>query len=128
MKTPASLIAAALIGFSSIVCAGAPTTQLTEDVAKSLIAQVLEIRESGIRVANIVEGSHRTKSGFEYRDVRRVTTVHPVVTERGLVRKVRCYDFYWSEAYGWFHEEVRESRGGEEVWIWSEKKGEEVIK
>jgi hypothetical protein len=30
--------------------------------------------------------------------------------------------------YGWFYKEIRTSRSGEEVWIWSETDGELVVK
>ena len=106
----------------------ARAAELSEDMARGLIAEAIEIRESGINIANIVEGSKREKDGFESKTVMRVTAVHPVVGDKGLGRRVRCYDFYYSPRYGWFHQEIRESRGGEEVWIWSENEGRVIVK
>lgn len=37
-------------------------------------------------------------------------------------------DFHWNDTYGWFIWQKREGRGGDEVWIWSETKGELVVK
>lgn len=102
--------------------------ELPEATARSLIAEAVEIRESGIRIASILEGSKRTEDGFEFRVVMRVTAVHPVLGDKGLRRSVRCYDFHHSPLHGWFHQEIRQSRGGEEVWIWSEKKGRLIIR
>lgn len=58
----------------------------------------------------------------------RVTAVHPVIDDKGLGRRVRCYDFNHSPRYGWFHQEIRQSRGGEEVWIWSETEGRVMVR
>lgn len=102
--------------------------ELPEDTARTLIADALEIRENGIAIANIVEGSKRTEDGFEYKTVMRVTAIHPVVGEKGLGRRVRCYDFYYSPKYGWFHQEIRNTRTGEQVWIWSETEGKVIVK
>lgn len=106
----------------------AGAAELTEDTARRLIAEAIEIRENGIKVANIVEGSKHTEDGFEFKTVMRVTAVHPVVGDKGLGRRVRCYDFHYSPKYGWFHQEIRKSRGGEEVWIWSETEGRVIVK
>ncbi len=106
----------------------ARAAELTEDTARGLIAEAVEIRESGINIASILEGSKRGDDGFEARTVMRVTAVHPVVGDKGLRRSVRCYDFHHSPRYGWFHQETRESRGGEEVWIWSEHQGRVIVK
>ena len=115
-------------GLHSGVRASEPTGALSEELAKRLIAEVLEIRSSGINVASVIDGAKRSKDGFVERDVRRVTAVHPILEEGRLVRRVRCYDFSWNPQYGWFYQESRFSRSGEEVWIWSETKGELVVK
>ena len=102
--------------------------EFSEAMARSLIAEAIEIRESGIRIASIIEGSKKGEDGFEARTVIRVTAVHPVIGDKGLGRRVRCYDFNHSPRYGWFHREIRQSRGGEEVWIWSETEGRVIVR
>ncbi len=128
MTTPRLFLVLCFGCFTAIASAVEPNGELDVNVAKGLIADVLDTREAGINIANIVEGSKQTKDGFEYRDVRRVTAVLPIMVDGKLVRLARCYDFFWSEEYGWFHQETIEARGGDEVWIWSQKKGEVVIK
>ena len=108
--------------------AAEPTSDLSEELAKRLIAEVLEIRSSGINVATVIDGAKSSKDGFMEEDVRRVTAVHPILEDGRLVRRVRCYDFSWSPQFGWFYQESRFTRSGEEVWIWSEIKGESVVK
>lgn len=120
-----------LLGFglySSKAHAAEPVSDLSEVVAKRLIADVLEIRSNGINIATMIDGAKRSEDGFEDKQVRRVTAVHPVLEEGRLVRRVRCYDFSWSPGYGWFYQEIRATRSGEEVRIWSETKGETVVK
>ena len=114
--------------FQNGVQAGEPTSDLSEELAKRLIAEVLEIRSSGINVATVIDGAKHSKDGFVQSEVRRVTAVHPILEDGRLVRRVRCYDFSWSPQYGWFYQESRFSRSGEEVWIWSETEGESVVK
>lgn len=108
--------------------AAEPTSELSEELAKRLIADVLEIRSNGINVATVVEGEKRSDDGFMEGQVRRVTAVHPILLEGRLVRRVCRYDFSWTPLYGWFYQEIRSTRSGEEVWIWSETKGETVVK
>jgi len=116
------------LGLQGLVHAAEPTSELSGDLAKRLIAEVLEIRSSGINVASVIDGGKRSEDGFVERQVRRVTAVHPVLLDGRMVRRVRCYDFSWSSQYGWFYQESRTSRSGEEVRIWSETKGELVVK
>ena len=102
--------------------------ELSEDTARRLISEAVEIPEAGIRIASLIEGSKKLDDGFEARTAMRVTSVHPVLGERGMRREVRCYTFQYSPQYGWFHQEIREARGGQEVWIWSETRGKVIVK
>jgi hypothetical protein len=104
-----------------------PVRELEPKAAVRLIASINEISEKPIAIASIVEGT-KTEDEFEVAHVRRVTTILPVAEGGARIRRVRCYDFYWNETYGWFVCEKREGRGGDEVWIWSENEGDLVIK
>lgn len=128
MKTLFFAIGLWSLALQGWVHAANPTNELNEELAKRLIADVLDIGLSGINVATVVEGAKRAEDGFEVRDVRRVTVIHPVLLEGRMVRCVRCYDFSWSPRYGWFYKEIRTSRSGEEVWIWSETQGKSVVR
>ncbi len=108
--------------------AAAPTSELSDDLARRLISQILDIQPNGISVAAVIDGGKRTEDGFLETHVRRVTVVHPVLLEGRMVRRIRCYDFSWSPKYGWFHQENGSSRSGEEVRIWSETAGEVTVK
>ena len=116
------------LGFQNSVHAIEPTSDLSEELAIRLIGEMLQIRPGGIRVATVIEGAKRSEDGFEERQMRRVTAVHPVLQEGRMVRRVRCYDFSWSPRYGWFYQETCSGRGGEEVRIWSERVGAVVVK
>lgn len=128
MKTLCFAISLCCFSLQGLVHGVEPGGDLSEDLAKRLIADVLDIGATGINVATVTDGTKRVENGFEERDVRRVTAIHPVLLEGRMVRRVRCYDFSWSPRYGWFCKEVRTSRSGEEVWIWSETEGELVVK
>lgn len=117
-----------LLSLQASLHAAAPTTVLSEDLAKRLIGEVMDIGTAGINVATMIEGAKRSADGFEERNVTRVTAVHPVLEEGRMIRRVRCYDFSWNPQIGWFYKEVRASRSGEEVVIWSELQGESVVK
>lgn len=128
MKTLYLAISLFILGLQSLLHAAEPTSEFTEELAKRLISEVFHIAPSGINVATVIEGGKRSEDGFEERDVRRVTAIHPVLLEGRMVRRVSSYDFSWSPKYGWFYKEIRTSRGGEEIWIWSETEGELVVK
>jgi len=104
-----------------------PVRELDPKSAVKLIASRIDMSESPIAIASIVAGT-KTDDKFEAIHVRRVTSIHPVNENGSQVRRVRCYDFFWNETYGWFVYEKRVGRGGDEVWIWSENEGDLVIK
>ncbi len=128
MKTLYVAVSLFFLSLQGSLHAAEPTSELSEELAKRLIAEVLEIAPSGINVATVIEGGKRSQDGFEERDVRRVTAIHPILEEGRMVRRVSSYDFSWSPKYGWFYKEVRSNRSGEEVRIWSETEGELVVK
>lgn len=128
MKTLFFAILLFSLGLQSSMNAAEPTSELSEELAKRLIADVLDIASGGINVATVIEGGKRSDDGFEESEVQRVTSIHPVLEEGRMVRRVRCYDFSWSQKYGRFYKEFRTSRAGEEVWIWSETEGKSVVK
>lgn len=104
-----------------------PFKALDPKSAVKLIASLNDMSETPIAIASIVAGTKK-EDKFEASHVRRVTSIHPVSEEGSKVRRVRCYDFFWNETYGWFVYEKREGRGGDEIWIWSENEGDLVIK
>lgn len=128
MKTLCFAVSLFLLSFQISLHAAEPSGDLTEDLARRLISDVLDISANGINVATVSHGAKRAADGFEEKDVRRVTVIHPVLLDGRMIRKVQCYDFSWSARYGWFCKEIRTSRSGEEVWIWSELQGEQVVK
>ncbi len=127
MKSLLLAIPLLCLGLHGLSHAAEPTSELSEDLAKRLIAEVLDIRSGGINVATVLEGEKRSEDGFVESQVRRVTAVHPVLEDGRNVRRVRCYDFSWSPKYGWFYQETSSTRSGEEVRIWSETEGETVV-
>lgn len=128
MKNPFFAISLFILGLQGSIQAAEPTSNLTEDLAKRLIADVMDIGAPGINVATMIEGEKSSQDGFEEKKVLRVTAVHPVLEEGRMIRRVRCYDFSWNPQFGWFYREIRANRGGEEVIIWSELQGETVVK
>ena len=127
MKTLFFAMSLFVLGFQGSIHAAEPTSDLSEELAKRLIADVMDIGAPGINVATMIEGGKRSADGFEERKVRRVTAVHPVLEDGRMIRRVRCYDFSWNTQYGWFYQEICTSRSGEEVRIWSELQGEIVV-
>ncbi|MDP4647294.1 MAG: hypothetical protein NWR51_09640 [Akkermansiaceae bacterium] len=128
MKLLLFVISLLCIGLQSILPAAEPTSELSEDLSKRLILEVLDIKSGGINVASVIEGEKRSEDGFVERQVRRVTAVHPILEDGRMVRRVRCYDFSWTPRYGWFYQQIGSSRSGEEVLIWSETEGELIVK
>ena len=117
----------AMLWFSALAVAGPPTHELDDKTALKLIQLQSRNSTPDVRIAMIQDGT--TKQGsFEFAHVRRVTTVEAVVERGAKVRRMACREFHWSDEYGWFIWEAREERGGETIWIWSELKGEVVIR
>jgi hypothetical protein len=121
-----SLVGAAVLATGTCLAAE-PDHELAPQTAVKLINLLIEDREQQIEIAMIVEGKSQ-QGPFQAEHVRRVVTVHPVQEEGKRVRRMRCYDFQWSPAYGWFTWEKRVERGGDAIWIWSELKGEVVVR
>lgn len=116
-----------MIVMASPLIAAEPTNEPADHLISKLINLQSRNRTPGIAVAMVLEGS--VKSGpFEVSHVRRVVAVHPVITEGRQVRKMQCYDFHWTPAYGWFLWETRDEAGGEAVWVWSELLGEVIVR
>lgn len=109
------------------MAAAEPTQELDEKDAVRLIALAEEIHERPIKVVSIVEGV-RLCDKFQESHVRRVNVIRPVADGGAMVRRLGWYDFSWSEDYGWFLQEPVENRGGDEVRIISQMKGEIFIK
>jgi hypothetical protein len=120
------LLAAAVIA-AGTAAAAEPANELTADSAVRLIKLQIEDHSEQIQVAMIVEGSGKA-GPFEVKHLRRVVAIHPVAEDGRRVRRMRTYDFCWSEEYGWFAWEKRVERGGDAIWIWSERLGEVVIR
>lgn len=130
MNTLRSILGAVvLMAGTSLSCLAAdPDHDLAPKDAVKLINMQLETHENQIEIALIVDGTGKV-GPFEAKHVRRVVAIHPVLEGGRIVRRVCHYDFLWNDHYGWFTGQKRQSRGGgEEVWIWSELRGELVIK
>lgn len=124
----------AMLLLAGAVTAGPPKHELTTDAALRLI----ELRHASLpwsdrpmsvdtRVASIKDGT-REDGRFRNSHVRRVTTVEGVLEKGARVRRAVCRDFEWTDEYGWHFSEIREERGGDAVWIWSELKGQVIIR
>ena len=120
-----SLIGAALLAAGTSLAAE-PDHDLAPPAAVKLIDLLIDGHLSRVEIALIVDGTGKA-GPFEARHVRRVVAVHPVWEDGRTVRRMRTYDFYWNESYGWFTWEKREERGGDAVYIWSELKGGIII-
>lgn len=107
--------------------AAEPTHNLTKDSAVKLINLLIEDYQERIEIVMINEGS-KVIDGLKEENVRRVMAIHPVPEDGKRVRRVRCYDFQWNDEYGWHCWEKRQERGVDVVYIFSDLKGEVVIK
>ena len=125
MNTFRSIVGAVVLTAGAAFAAEPP--QLFAEPAAKLINLQIEGRQEQVVIASIIEGT--VKEGhFEAKHARRVVAIHPVPENGKMVRRMCTYDFLWSETYGWFTWERREERGGDAVWIWSELKGEVVVR
>ena len=126
MNSLRSIIGAVVLTAGTCM-ASLPDHDLAPQEAVKLINMLIDGHSARIDIAMIVEGSG--KSGpFEVKDVRRVVAIHPVQEGGRLIRRMRTYDFLWNETYGWFTWEKREESGGDAIYIWSELKGELVMR
>lgn len=125
MHSIRALLGAAVLAAGTCFAAE-PDHDLTPPAAVKLIDLLIEGHQSRVEIALIVDGTGKA-GPFEATHVRRVVAVHPVWEEGRTVRRMRIYDFYWNETYGWFTWEKRVERGGDAVYIWSELKGGIII-
>jgi len=126
MNTLRSIVGA-LVLIAGTCMAAEPDHDLIPEQAVKLINLQLEGHQERIEIAMIVDGSGKA-GPFEVKHVRRVVAIHPVAENGRMVRRMCTYDFLWNETYGWFAWEKREDRGGDAIWIWSELKGEIVLR
>ena len=117
----------AMLWFSAIAVAGPPTHELDDKTALKIIQLQSRNSTPDVRIAMIQEGTSKQGS-FEFSHVRRVTTVESAIEKGAKVRLMACREFHWSDEYGWFTWESRKERSGESIWIWSEIKGEVVVR
>lgn len=120
-------MSAALLAGSHWAWAAEPTQELSEPEAIRLIALNDEVRADPIHVVSIVEGVRQCDQ-FQENHVRRVTVIRPVNESGGVVRRAGWYDFSWTAEYGWFLQEAVPSRGGDQMRVVSQLKGEIFIK
>ncbi|MCW1915571.1 hypothetical protein OJ996_18440 [Luteolibacter sp. GHJ8] len=125
MNTFRSIVGAVVL--TAGACFAAEPSPLLEAPAAKLISLQTEGRQEQVVIAAILEGT--VKDGpFEATHARRVIAVHPTPENGKMVRRMCTYNFLWNEAYGWFTYEKREERGGDALWIWSELRGEVVVR
>lgn len=117
----------AMLWFSAVAVASPPTHDLDDKTALKIIQLQSRNTTPDVRIAMIQEGTSK-QGAFEVAHARRVTTVEATVEKGAKVRRMACREFHWSDEYGWFTWESRMERGGEAVWIWSELKGEVVVR
>ena len=126
MNSLRSIVGAAVLA-AGVCWAGEPTHDLSKESALKLINLLIEDYQERIEVVMITEGTKVT-DGLEEKNVRRVMAIHPVPEGGKRVRRVRCYDFLWNDEYGWHCWEKREERGVDVIYIFSESRGEVVVK
>ncbi|MEO5714017.1 MAG: hypothetical protein ABIT37_11070 [Luteolibacter sp.] len=108
--------------------AAEPTVDLAPKDAVRLVSLKANVPANSIEIAFIVDGSAKCGEGFEVKHVRRVAAIHSVRDGASQSRRLVFYDLFWNETLGWFMWESRPERAGEAVYIWSEFKGEIVIR
>lgn len=126
MKSILSLIGLALLSIPTL-SAAPPTHELTAETAIKLIKEVNEEYQERVDIAMIVDGKARS-GDFQLEHVRQVVALHPVPENGKRVKRMRTYQFQWSDDYGWFAWEKREERGVDVIYIWSELKGEVILR
>lgn len=126
MRAIRSLLAVAVLA-AGTAAAAEPDHDLSAEAAVKLIKLQTEDHSEQVQIAMIVEGSGKV-GPFEVKHLRRVVALHPVPEDGRRVRRTQVYDFCWSQEYGWFTWEKRVERGGDAIWIWSELRGEVVIR
>lgn len=107
--------------------AAEPTVELNAAMVLKLLALESENRTEPPVVALIQEGKQKD-GDYEVEHVRRVVMMGSVTEGGGRVRRSLTRHFFWNEEQGWHLWECRRERGGEAIWIWSEKKGRQVIR
>lgn len=112
---------------AAVSYAAEPTRELDSDLAVKLLNLRADGRMPQTSIAMILEGSTKV-SPFEAKHVRKVIAVHPVPEEGKMVRRMQVYDFHWTQDLGWFLWESRQERGGDAVWMWSEMKGQTIVR
>ncbi len=126
MNSLRSIVGAVML-MAGTCWAAEPTHNLSKDSAIKLINLLIEDYQERIEIVMINEGS-KVIDGLKEENVRRVMAIHPVPENGKRVRRVQCYDFQWSDEFGWHCWEKRQERGVDVVYIFSELKGEVVIK
>ena len=120
-------IVGAIVMMAGVCWAGEPTHPLSKESAVKLINLLIDDYQERIEIVMISEGS-KVVDKLEEKNVRRVMAIHPVPENGKRVRRVRTYDFHWNDDYGWHCWEKVEERGVDVVYIYSESRGEVVIK
>jgi hypothetical protein len=126
MNSLRAIVGAAVLA-AGVCWAGEPTHDLSKQSALKLINLLIEDYQERIEIVLITEGSKVTR-GLEEKHVRRVMAIHPVQEGGRRVRRVQTYDFHWNDEYGWHCWEKVEERGVDVVYIYSELRGEVIIK
>lgn len=120
-------VVGAIVMMAGVCWAGEPTHPLSKESAVKLINLLIDDYQERMEIVMISEGSKMVDK-LEEKNVRRVMAIHPVAENGKRVRRVRTYDFHWNDDYGWHCWEKVEERGVDVVYIYSETRGEVVIK
>ena len=126
MNSLRSIVGAAMLA-AGVCWAGEPTHDLSKESALKLLNLLIEDHQERIEIVLITEGSKVT-GGLEEKHVSRVMAIHPVQEGGRRVRRVQTYDFHWNDEYGWHCWEKREERGVDVIYIYSESRGEVIVK
>lgn len=119
------LIPAVVLCFA--VAQAAPSHEPDANLVSKLLNLQSRNRTPGVNVAMVLEGT--IQSGpFQTSYGRRAVTILTEAVNGKQVRSVVTYDLHWTEQYGWFLWEIRKDPAGEEIWIWSERLGEIVVR
>ncbi len=96
---------------------------LSKATARALLSQAMEVSETTIAIAYILEGEKALKGGFTSK--ASAATIYLVTELENGHRRRRCREqiFLFTPEFGWFLEQVVQESGRDYLRIWSERRG-----